>query len=71
MLCEYLGAEPIPIMNVGIACQYQSHEKVDIEGSLFEEYIQDVLDLIEGDVTTEWGSIRKEMWHLYEDRLLC
>ncbi len=66
LLCEYLGAVPIPIMNVGIACQYQSTEKVDIEDKAFEEYIQDVLDLIEfanGDITTKWGSIRKEMGH--------
>ena len=66
LLCEYLGAVPIPIMNVGIACQYQSMEKIDIEDKAFEEYILDVLDLIEfanGDMTTKWGSIRKEMGH--------
>ncbi|MEI3228003.1 MAG: alpha-L-arabinofuranosidase C-terminal domain-containing protein [Lachnospiraceae bacterium] len=66
LLCEYLGAKPLPVMNVGLACQFMSTEKVDIESLEMQEYIQDALDLIEyanGDVTTEWGKKRAEMGH--------
>lgn len=66
LLCKYLGAKPLPVMNVGIACQYQSDEKVNIDDTAFEEYIQDTLDLIEfanGDATTTWGKIRIDMGH--------
>ena len=66
LLSEYIGAEPFPIVNVGVACQYQSNEKVSIDHSEFMEYIQDALDLIEfanGDIQTPWGRVRKEMGH--------
>lgn len=66
LLCEYIGAKPLPILNVGVACQYQSTEKVSISSVTFMEYIQDALDLIEfanGDVDTRWGCVRKEMGH--------
>lgn len=26
LLCEYLGAKPLPVLGVGLACQFQSHE---------------------------------------------
>lgn len=66
LLCEYLNAKPIPVVNVGLACQYQSSEQVPMEGDEFQEYLQDALDLIEfanGAVTTKWGGIRAEMGH--------
>lgn len=66
LLCEYLGAKAIPILNVGLACQYQSTEKVAIESEEFQTYIQDALDLIEfanADETTTWGKVRKDMGH--------
>ncbi|HEX3023265.1 MAG TPA: alpha-L-arabinofuranosidase C-terminal domain-containing protein, partial [Lachnospiraceae bacterium] len=66
ILCEYLGAKPIPVQNVGLACQYQSSQKVSLDSEEFQEYIDDVLDLIEfanGDKSTKWGSIRAEMGH--------
>lgn len=66
LLCEYLGAKPLPVMNVGLACQFMSTEKVDIESQEMREYIQDALDLIEfanGDIDTEWGKKRAEMGH--------
>ena len=67
LLSEDLGAEPLPIVNVGLACQYQNnspeaHVHVDNLG----EYIQDALDLIEfanGSATSSWGKIRAEMGH--------
>ena len=65
-LCEYIGAKALPVVSVGIACQYQSSELVDINSAEFQEYIQDALDLIEfanGDINTEWGALRAEMGH--------
>lgn len=66
LLCEYLGAKALPVVNVGLACQYQSEELVKVEDPRFQEYIQDALDLIEfanGDVLTTWGALRAEMGH--------
>ncbi len=66
LLCEYLGAKPLPVMNVGLACQFMSSEKVDMESVKMQEYIQDALDLIEfanGDKDSEWGSVRVTMGH--------
>ena len=66
LLCEYLGAKPLPVQNVGLACQYMSDEKVSAASDEFQEYIQDVLDLIEfanGDSSTRWGNVRALMGH--------
>lgn len=66
ILCEYLKAKAIPVLSVGLACQYQSTEKVSIDSNEFNEYIQDALDLIEfanGDESTTWGSVRVKMGH--------
>ncbi len=66
VLCEYLGAKPLPVVNVGLACQYQSDELVKREDSAYCQYIQDALDLIEfanGDATTAWGKVRADMGH--------
>ncbi len=66
LLCEYLGCEPLPVMNVGLACQYQSEELVSSDSPEFEEYVQDALDLIEfanGDINSAWGKKRAEMGH--------
>ena len=66
LLCEYLGAKPLPVLGVGIACQYQSHERVEIEDEQIGEYVQDYLDLIEfanGSPETYWGGIRNRMGH--------
>ncbi|MBO6239457.1 MAG: alpha-L-arabinofuranosidase [Butyrivibrio sp.] len=66
LLCEYLGCEPLPVMNVGLACQYQSDQLIDSSAPEFNEYVQDALDLIEfanGDTSTKWGSLRAKMGH--------
>lgn len=66
LLCEYLGAKPLPVMNVGLACQYQSTQQVPMDTPEFQEFVQDALDLIEfanGGVDTKWGAIRAEMGH--------
>ena len=61
-LAEDLGAEALPILNCGMACQYNSGE---VAADL-EPYIQDALDLIEfanGDSTTPYGRLRARMGH--------
>ncbi|MBO5096996.1 MAG: carbohydrate binding domain-containing protein [Agathobacter sp.] len=66
LLCEKIGAKAIPVMNVGFACQYQSEEMVAIGSPKWQEFVQDALDLIEfanGDVNTNWGSVRAKMGH--------
>ncbi|HIW57373.1 MAG TPA: carbohydrate binding domain-containing protein [Firmicutes bacterium] len=66
LLCEYLGARPLPVVNCGLGCQYQSKEVIDTNGKEFETYIKDALDLIEfanGDVSTYWGGLRAKMGH--------
>ncbi|GAB2805586.1 alpha-L-arabinofuranosidase C-terminal domain-containing protein [Ferruginibacter profundus] len=63
-LADDIGAEPLPILNCGMACQYNSAEVVAIDA--LQPYIQDALDLIEfanGPVTTTWGKLRADMGH--------
>lgn len=66
LLCEYLGAEPLPVLSVGLACQFMSDELIEIKDKAFKEYIEDALDLIEfanGSKDSKWGKIRCEMGH--------
>lgn len=66
LLSEYLGAKPLPVLGVGMACQYQSHERIEPEDSRIRKYIQEYLDLIEfanGGPETRWGAVRCEMGH--------
>ncbi len=65
LLCEDIGAFPLPVVNVGIGCQYQTGDVSSME-DLYSIYIQDALDLIEfanGDIDTKWGSLRASMGH--------
>ena len=64
LLSEDLGAEPLPIVNCGMACQYNSGELAPLDA--IDPYIQDALDLIEfanGAVTSPWGARRAAMGH--------
>ena len=63
-LCEDIGAEPMPIINCGMACQFNTCELVPV-GDL-GPYIQDALDLIDfanGPVDSKWGKLRADMGH--------
>lgn len=67
-LAEDIGAEPLPVLNVGMACQYQNWNEADkhVPYDQLDPYIQDCLDLIEfanGDENTTWGKKRVEMGH--------
>ncbi|NLY25105.1 MAG: alpha-L-arabinofuranosidase [Bacteroidales bacterium] len=67
LLSEELDAEPLPVLSVGLSCQFQNNEEhthvavCDLDG-----YIRDALDLIEfanGNPESEWGKVRAEMGH--------
>lgn len=63
-LADDIGAEPLPILNCGMACQYNSAELASLKD--LDPYVQDALDLIEfanGAVTTTWGKVRADMGH--------
>lgn len=64
-LAEDIGAEPLPILNCGMACQFNSGEVVPTDQ--LEPFIQDALDLIEfangSATTTKWGKLRADLGH--------
>lgn len=64
-LAEDIGAEPLPILNCGMACQFNSSEVVPTDQ--LEPFIQDALDLIEfangSATTTKWGKLRADLGH--------
>ena len=67
-LSEDIGAEPLPVLNCGMACQYQNWDKetAHVKVCDLDTYVQGALDLIEfanGDTTTEWGKVRAQMGH--------
>ena len=69
-LSEEIGSEPLPVLNVGMACQYQNWNDESAHAPATEaglkEYIDDCLDLIEfanGSTDTKWGKLRAEMGH--------
>ena len=64
LLAADLGAEPLPILNCGMACQFNSGEVVAMDE--LQPYIDDAIDLIKfanSDVTTKWGKLRGDMGH--------
>jgi alpha-N-arabinofuranosidase len=63
-LAEDIGAGPLPILNCGMACQFNSSETAALDQ--LDEYVRDALDLIEfanGSVTSPWGKLRAQMGH--------
>ncbi len=73
-LCEDIGAQPLPILNCGMACQFNSGELCPMDQ--LDAYVQDALDLVEfanGPTDSPWrlaggqgtsGSVQHEAaWH--------
>jgi alpha-L-arabinofuranosidase len=63
-LAEDIGAEPLPILNCGMSCQFNAGEVVPLNE--LDQYIQDALDLIEfanGTTSSKWGALRASMGH--------
>jgi alpha-L-arabinofuranosidase len=67
VLSEEIGAEPLPVLSCGLACQFQNNKpEAHVSVSNLGPYIQDALDLIEfanGDARSTWGKIRAGMGH--------
>lgn len=68
--CEDIGAEPLPVIAAGVPCQNSATGGAGQQGGIpmceMDNYIQDILDLIEycnGDVHSEWGKKRAEAGH--------
>jgi alpha-L-arabinofuranosidase len=65
-LCEDMGAEPLPVVNCGMSCQFQQANFWMCPIPELGEFVQDALDLIEfanGPVTSTWGAKRAAMGH--------
>jgi alpha-L-arabinofuranosidase len=63
-MCEDIGAQPLPILNCGMACQFNSGELCPLDQ--LDPFIQDALDLIEfanGPTNSVWGAKRAAMGH--------
>ena len=63
-LCEDIGAQPLPILNCGMACQFNTGQLVPL--AELDPYVQDMLDLVEfarGPVTSTWGARRAALGH--------
>jgi alpha-N-arabinofuranosidase len=63
-LAEDIGAEPLPILNCGMACQFNTAEIVPLDQ--LDPFLQDALDLIEfanGSAETKWGKVRADLGH--------
>lgn len=66
-LCEEIGADALPVLSCGLACQFQNsdpsaHQPLDE----LQPFIDDALDLIEfanGSVDSKWGKLRADMGH--------
>ncbi|MCE5184624.1 MAG: hypothetical protein LLF76_00670 [Planctomycetaceae bacterium] len=64
LLCEQIGAEPMPIINCGMACQFNTGQTVAVDK--LAPFVQDTLDLIEfanGSADSQWGGVRARMGH--------
>ena len=70
LLSEEIGAEPLPVLSVGLSCEFQngSHRSdAHVPVDQLQPYIDDVLDLIEfanGDpAKNTWAKLRADMGH--------
>ncbi|MCR5312327.1 MAG: carbohydrate binding domain-containing protein, partial [Bacteroidaceae bacterium] len=69
-LSEQIGAEPLPVVSVGLSCEFQNGDKrgdMHVDVDQLQPYIDDVLDLIEfanGDPEkNSWAKLRADMGH--------
>ncbi len=70
-LSEQIGAEPLPVLSVGLSCQFQNEirdeKKVHVDMDNLQPYIDDCIDLIEfanGDpAKNKWAKMRADMGH--------
>ena len=65
-LAEDIGAIGVPVINCGLYCQMRGKGPIDMYTAEFEQYLQDMVDLVEfcrGDETTTWGKVRASLGH--------
>ena len=69
-LSEEIGAEPLPVLSVGLSCEFQNGSKrseAHVPVDQLQPYIDDVIDLIEfanGDPAKNvWAKLRADMGH--------
>ena len=66
LLCEELGATPLPVVAAGVCCQNALGGQRAVAEDDMPRYTQDVLDLVEfanGSADTRWGAVRAELGH--------
>lgn len=66
--CEDIGAKPLPVLAAGVSCQNSARMRGNGQQAIpMDEYVQDILDLIEwanGDpATSRWAKMRAEAGH--------
>lgn len=64
LYCEDINCKPLPVLPVGVSCQFRSREIAPMDQ--MQEWVDDALDLIafaNGDSTTTWGKVRADMGH--------
>ncbi len=65
LLSEDIGAEPLPVLSVGVTCGFRPPFQTASLDEM-QPWIDDALDLIEfanGPVSSEWGGLRARMGH--------
>lgn len=75
-LAEDIGAVGVPVLNCGLFCQMRGKGPVAMDTPEFEQYVQDMHDLVEfcrGDVNSNWGKVRASLGHSepFELRYIC
>lgn len=63
-LAEDIGARPLPILNCGMACQFNTSQTAPMSEE--DNYVQDALDLIDfanAPASNPWGRLRTELGH--------
>lgn len=75
-LAEDIGAIGVPVLNCGLFCQMRGRGPVEMYTPEFQQYIQDMLDLVEfcrGDEDSKWGKVRASLGHPepFELKYIC
>ncbi len=75
-LAEDIGAVGVPVLNCGLFCQMRGQGPVEMYSPQFQQYIQDMLDLVEfcrGDSNSQWGKVRASLGHSdpFELKYIC
>jgi alpha-L-arabinofuranosidase len=64
--CEDIGAKPLPVLAAGVSCQFAAGGQHGLPMDQMQDYVQDVLDLIEyanGPANSTWGAKRASAGH--------